>query len=148
MKKLILIPTLVLALFIAGCSNADPSTSSEVTEVVQDDDHHGEIGEVELDNGEKWKANLETNEGVKKMLALVNEEKSKESPDYLTLKENLDKEFMTVLEKCTMTGESHDQLHNYLLPLKARVDQLQSNSERHEIEDLDDYLLTYQNYFE
>lgn len=147
MKKTLIIPVIALALFIGGCSSNNTKTAETTTEVVEEEHHHGEAKEVELDNGEKWEANAETTEGINKMLALVNDAKVNDNPDYTGLKANLDAEFMTVLEKCTMTGESHDQLHNYLLPLKAKFETLQATSDKHIIEDLDTYLLTYQNYF-
>lgn len=103
--------------------------------------------QVKLDNGEKWIANIETNEGIDNMLAMVKKEKSKETPDYVMLKERLDKEFNVLLEKCTMTGESHDQLHNYLLPLKAKIDKLDPNSSKEAIKEIENYLLTYYGYF-
>lgn len=150
MKQLFLIHTIAFLLFLTGCAGntTQTETSTIETDVIHEESHHdAATKEVELDNGEKWQANLETNEGIDKMLTLVNEEKSKNSPDYEGLKGSLDTEFMIVLDKCTMTGESHDQLHNYLLPLKARIDKLQASSNEHSIEDINSYLLTYQNYF-
>ncbi|HUH19400.1 hypothetical protein [Albibacterium sp.] len=125
-------------------------TESDVPHLVTEDHKAGLIpleDQVKLDNGEKWIANIETNEGIDNMLAMVKKEKSKETPDYVMLKERLDKEFNVLLEKCTMTGESHDQLHNYLLPLKAKIDKLDPNSSKEAIEEIENYLLTYYDYF-
>ena len=102
---------------------------------------------VNRDNGERWVATPETTAGIHYMLDLVKKGESENSIDYKALKENLDKEFNTILEKCTMTGESHDQLHVYLLPLKAKFDKLNSNSNKEEVEDIKNYLLTYHDYF-
>lgn len=149
MKKVFLIPVLAFILFVVGCAGNSAQTEATMTEpaIVEEEHHHGEAAEVRLDNGEKWKANAETTEGIDNMLLAVNNTADSEAPDYLALKDNLEKEFMVILEKCTMTGESHDQLHNYLLPLKAKYDQLEASSTKHDIEELSDYLNSYRNYF-
>lgn len=151
MKKVFLISALGFALFAVGCAGSSSQTEVDAVETetaqVEEEHHHGGATEVQLDNGEKWQANAETTEGVNKMLAFVNDAAKSEAPDYLALKGNLEKEFMVVLEKCTMTGESHDQLHNYLLPLKAKFDQLGEGSTQHNVEELDHYLVSYSNFF-
>lgn len=158
MKRLFLIPTMVFALFMVGCSGNGSRVDGEKhqpegSEVphLESEGHKARLiplaNEVKLNNGEKWDANIETNEGIDNMLALVRKEESKETPDYVALKGDLDKEFNVVLEKCTMTGESHDQLHNYLLPLKAKFENLDANSNKETIQDIKNYLLSYHNYF-
>lgn len=157
MKRIFLIPTMVFGLFMMGCTGNQSKVDTEHKQTEADVPHLETEGhkaglipledQVKLDNGEKWIANIETNEGIDNMLAMVKTEESKEAPDYITLKGSLDKEFNVVLEKCTMTGESHDQLHNYLLPLKAKIDKLDANSSKDAIEDIKNYLLTYHDYF-
>lgn len=157
MKRIFLIPTMVVGLFMMGCTGnqSNVHTEHEHTEStvphLETEDHKAGLihleEKVKLDKGEKWIANIETNEGIDNMLAMVKKEESKEAPDYVMLKGSLDKEFNVVLEKCTMTGESHDQLHNYLLPLKAKIDKLDPNSSKEAIEDIKNYLLTYYDYF-
>lgn len=152
MKRMFLISTMVFGLFMMGCTGnqSKVDTESDVPHLETEGHKAGLIplgDQVKLDNGEKWIANIETNEGIENMLARVKKEESKETPDYVMLKESIDKEFNVVLEKCTMTGESHDQLHNYLLPLKAKIDKLDPNSSKEAIEEIENYLLTYYDYF-
>ena len=147
MKKVFLIPALAFALFAVSCAGNSTENEGETVVVVEAEDHHGEPSEVKLNDGAKWEANAETTEGVNKMLALVADVEKSESPDYLALKDSLQNEFNVVLEKCTMKGESHDQLHNYLLPLKAKFDQLDENSTKHDAEELNHYLASYSNFF-
>src|SRR5690606_14851113 len=128
MKRIFLIPTMVFGLFMMGCTDNQSKVDADHKHTVADVPHLETEGhkaglipltdEVKLDNGEKWIANVETTEGIDNMLSIIEKEESKETSDYVALKGSLDKEFNVVLEKCTMTGESHDQLHNYLLPLK------------------------------
>lgn len=157
MKRIFLIPTMVFGLFMIGCTGNQSKvhTEHEHTEAdvphLETESHKAGLipleNQVKLDNGEKWIANIETNEGIGNMLAMVKKEESNDTADYEMLKGSLDKEFNVVLEKCTMTGESHDQLHNYLLPLKAKIDKLDPNSTKEAIEGIKNYLLTYHDYF-
>ena len=48
-----------------------------------------------------------------------------------------------------MTGESHNQLHNFLLPLKGQLDKLKTaGSEMETLEEMLEHLSTFKNYFE
>lgn len=46
---------------------------------------------------------------------------------YKPLTNSLNSQFQTILQKCTMRGESHNQLHHYLLPMKAQFEILSSD---------------------
>ena len=61
----------------------------------------------------------------------------------------LQAEFKTIFEKCTMKGQAHDQLHNYLVPVKDHLDKIRERNEAEEnFKELVAYLGTYENYFE
>lgn len=132
MNHLFFSALLILALS-AGCrnksaqeNNADTGKNNHAHN--HEKHHHGEeAGEtpVSLNNGEKWQANPETTEGIKKMTGLVKEFPAQPAlEDYHALKGKLETEFDQVIKQCTMTGEAHEQLHNYLLPLKKHIDKL------------------------
>ena len=97
-------------------------------------------GKLVLNNSNKWQANTESTEGIQKMLTLSNEYLSKENSDSKALSGNLEKEFTTIIQKCSMTGEAHTQLHNYLLPLKNRIDKLRDNPDVKSVQDIQSYL--------
>lgn len=154
MKRIFLIPTMVFGLFITGCAGGGLKGSTQQGAEVSHADMEGHDLEIHLedelilDNGKKWTANLETNEGIDQMLAIIKKEESKEPPAYMELKESLDQEFNIILEKCTMTGDSHDQLHHYLIPLKAKFEKLDAGSNKETIEEIKNHLLVYYDYFE
>lgn len=103
---------------------------------------------VQLNNGEKWKANMETVTGINNMTTLV-EKGIAGNWDAIRLYELLQTEYKTIFDKCTMTGESHNQLHNFLIPIKGNLDKLKAGNPQPEIRvDLHAYLLTFKNYFE
>ena len=149
MKSALLIPTLAFAFLAVSCAGNSTEAEGDALVLVEreNDNFHAEFSEVQLNNGKKWDANAETTQGVNKMLLMVKDEVIKDNPDYIALKDGLNNEFNVVLDKCTMKGESHDQLHNYLLPLKAKIDKLESTSNLEQIGDIDNYLLSYSNYF-
>ncbi len=76
-----------------------------------------------------WPANPETTQGIKKMRNLLTSFSDKEnSRAYKRLKGKLELEFMTILTSCTMQGEAHNQLHDYLIPIKDSFKGLASDN--------------------
>ncbi|PHS51896.1 MAG: hypothetical protein COB01_08830 [Lutibacter sp.] len=90
----------------------------------QTDEHAGDEV-LQLNNGNLWEANLETTEGINNMKLLIKSFSERDNMvAYATVKQNLEKEFGTIIAKCTMTGEAHNQLHKYLVPMKDLFDGL------------------------
>jgi hypothetical protein len=150
-----------LALFTLGCNSNGPDTAvvheQRIDPQEQDDhdrsnDDHGhtdakkETPEVVLDHGKRWIANKETTEGIANMSALI-AEYDDSNGDPKALKARVEEEFALIFERCTMTGESHDQLHNYLMPIHQEMNEIDF-SEAAERDALIAYLATYSNYFE
>lgn len=158
MKYLIkVISIIAILVFTASCKDkAEKKDVSpkieESTETQKSEEHHHETGIVQLNDGKKWKANLETTEGIKKMQQLIGDFSDKESTlGYASLKENLETEFTTIFEKCTMEGESHNQLHNYLKPMLGLFDGLESSNLdtcKKSYDTMNKHLSHYENYFE
>lgn len=95
--------------------------------------------------GAKWPADASTNGGIEKMQAMV--KAFDPGAGVEALKEPLGKEFDLILERCTMQGEAHNQLHHYLVPLKARIDGLENGNGTGTLSDLSAYLSTYWDHF-
>lgn len=69
--------------------------------------------------------------------------------DAVKLYDSLQAEFKTIFDKCTMTGESHNQLHNFLIPVKGQLVKLKvGNTDGDTLKEMQEYLLTFKNYFE
>lgn len=137
MKPVITFLITSLVLVSLGCKEKTTETHS----------HEGQTV-VELDGNKKWLANAETTQGIQSMIVLTDAYLANLSPDLNPLKENLMSELTGIFEKCTMKGESHDQLHNYLLPLKKKLEALNSSDDVQTVEDIKIYLETYKDYFE
>lgn len=142
MKKRISLAGFVL-LSLTACLKEKKTIEKEegtTTEVV------AETSKVTLDNGKLWVANPETTEGIKNMQKIIAERKQEATG--AVLKEALENEFQMIFEKCTMTGEAHNQLHNYLVPLKMKLNQLDGTNDEQVISEIDAYLKEYSNYFQ
>ncbi|MGO2359090.1 hypothetical protein [Mesonia sp.] len=133
MKKTILTTAIISALLIS-CNDTknESNKTEEVTEVIKKDDtkematkshsmNNAWVEEIKLDEGSKWEANLETTEGVDKMLNLVKSSKTESVKDYHSLASDLNETKNFVVKKCTMEGPSHDNLHIFLHPLIEKI---------------------------
>ncbi len=123
-------------------NEADKTEVENVEQIIKatKDHHHEEVSDVyanswrsemKFNNGKKWEANAETNEGVVKMQNNVKSQ-SNTLEDYHKLAEQLNKDKNYVVKNCTMKGASHDNLHVWLLPLMAKIEAL---SETKTVED-------------
>jgi hypothetical protein len=145
MKTIITTIISISLLLTYGCSTEKHNDEQSQSEVAHATDADA-APSVQLDNGNKWIANMETTQGIETMIRVVEEESTDQNVE--PLKEKLLLEFTNILTKCTMKGESHEQLHNYLLPLKADIEKLSEAPSKEELEAIKAYLLTYNNYFE
>lgn len=169
MKKTLL-SIAMMAFIFTGCNDnkkaaqaVDHDSHHEVENVSHDDhddDHHlsddglgnNWTSEIETNDGAKWEANPETNEGVQKMQSLLKTQPTKTLEDYYTLAEQLNSDKNYVVKNCTMKGASHDNLHVWLLPLIAKIEAL---SETQSLEDaskikhnIEENVNKYADYFE
>lgn len=88
------------------------------------------IDGLELNDGEKWKANAETTSGINQMIEVCKE--FTENPtieDYQDLSQNLGEIKSEILNQCTMKGPAHDNLHSFLMPLIGQIKSLKSESD-------------------
>ncbi len=155
-KKLFYLLPVALVLLLACNSSTDNETNrkaheaNEMNKEATGSNHQHVEGQntVELDSGKKWKANPETITGINNMLALVQDGIAGKAA-LSTLYKPLELEFKTIFYKCTMTGQSHNQLHNYLLSLKEHLEKFkEGNVSTQSLKEMQQYLLTFKNYFE
>lgn len=80
-----------------------------------------------LDGSQKWQANIETTNGIEKMLSIVSEEvEAGRVSHYAAMGERLNIELKTIFSSCTMKGEAHEQLHVFIMPLVDLCEKLES----------------------
>ncbi|HMN06069.1 MAG TPA: hypothetical protein PKD45_10100 [Flavobacteriales bacterium] len=149
MKKKLFPTMALLALLGTACSPVEaPHDDHAHDPAVESHEQHGdETGHaVQLDNGKTWEANAETTQGIEAMASIAAGYDAA-TGDGVVLKEELMAEFQEIFAKCTMTGEAHEQLHNYLLPLKGMLDGLGDEPTAEQLAALRDYLGSYGNFF-
>lgn len=106
---------------------------------------HDALPPVTLDNGQRWKANPETTTGIANMVDILGAY-DPASGDPGALKAAMEEEFGLIFERCTMEGEAHNQLHNYLLPIHHQLRDFAATEEQRTA--LGEHLAAYGNYFE
>jgi len=155
MKKLVikaLIVSAVVLLYSCGNQAKESHGHSKTEEVKKSEKNNHTENRLSLDNGKLWTANPETTTGVNNMIELVNSFSDKDNVNsYHNLTKNLKLEFSMIFQKCTMTGEAHNQLHNFLVPIKTLFDGLSSsdlNTCKESYGTLKKHLAEYSNYFE
>jgi len=116
-------------------------------------DHHGKAESVQLDSGKRWVANPETTSGIADMQAILvkYEGQTTDVASRKAMRVELETAFQGIFKQCTMKGPAHDQLHNYLLPMKALFEKIESdnNSEAEAaISQLKQHLANYQTFFQ
>lgn len=147
MKTTSIIALLIATLLITACGTSDATPEGHAPGAAEmGNEHKGNTGAVQLDNGKPWAANTETTHGINSMLALL-ESYDPANGDGAALKKELMAEFNEIFAKCTMTGKAHEQLHNYLAPVHGMLDKLSPEPTTAEVSQLRDYLGTYGKYF-
>jgi len=140
---------LTLLMSSIACENAKNQDSTTKTEPEAVENHTK--NELSLNDGKPWLANQETTEGINNMIQFMDSFSEKDSVEaYNTLADSLESEFTMIFKKCTMKGESHNQLHNYLLPMKAEFKKLSSTNlseSKSAFANLNKHLTVYKEYF-
>lgn len=150
MKKtsLLIAITVTTLIFISCKENKKQQT---IEPVQTEEETHESEGVLVLNNGNLWMANAETTEGIQNMSQLVTNFTNTENMEaFPELKSKLEAEFGAIISKCTMTGEAHNQLHNYLLPMKPLFKDLASENlatRKFGLEKLTKHLSEYSAYF-
>lgn len=105
------------ALLLGGCSDPlpdrDPSTDPHAASQAPEGLPADQAG---LPDGPPWEVNAATREGVQAMRRLV-EGYPANALRNGALKDSLETQLTLIFERCTMQGEAHERLHDFLLPL-------------------------------
>lgn len=132
MKNSITLIILISALFIS-CKNSEKQEdiipSKEVLQEQTDLLSTQWMNDIQLNNGSKWEANIETTEGVEKMQELLKTQSTTSIDDYHQLANQLNEVKNKVVKECTMKGASHDNLHIWLYPLIEKVSALSKTND-------------------
>lgn len=153
-KQIQIILILLMVTFMTACqqeaSKEHGHTHNKDTKKTEGHEHHKKTV-VSLNDGKRWKANPETTDGINNMAKVLTAFGKDKSSNYKNLQADLEKELGMIFQKCTMKGEAHNQLHNYLLPMKKLFPSLTSESpvaQKETFDKLSKHLGEYPKYFE
>lgn len=142
MKKATLLGLGLVVVFLWSCGSATNSTAdnSAATPIENDDhaDHHyNESSEpLKLNDGDRWVVNEEMKPYVKQGADLVDQFLAQsDQGDYQSLATDLREQNQLLIQNCTMTGVSHDELHKWLHPHMALVEELAGSESETEARD-------------
>ncbi|HRN78953.1 MAG TPA: hypothetical protein PKY29_03770 [Ferruginibacter sp.] len=153
--KRISILLMLTPFFIASCQPQEKTAVNNDTHETHAHEHPTPTPEVvqafpvvQLNNGQKWKANVETTEGIKKMVGIIkNGMDSKSTPQAMSTP--LNEAFQEIIKQCTMEGEAHNQLHHFLKPVQEHLKTFSSSDASIDsVAALVNHLATYHQYFE
>lgn len=150
--KIFILSVLLISFF--SCQHKEDShsqhahtNSTHKSESHNESEQHGLV----LNGQEKWLANAETTAGIKKMVHRIEAFTATEDISvYHTLQKELQKDFSFIIQKCTMDGAAHDNLHTFLMPLQSAFKQLKSpkiESCKKAITQIEAQLKLYNQYF-
>lgn len=145
----------ILGLFtFISCSSPSAEAPEEKMEN-ETSQYINEEGVVQTNDGAKWTANKETNDGIQKMkgqiYAFNDLGLGVDSLNYNDLSRGLHNTLKGIFEQCNMTGPAHDELHDYLLPLLGNIRKLgnvSGNEAQALLDEIENHLNTYEQYFE
>ena len=132
--------SIVLLLLISSC--AESYNEVQEKELIEYD-----APTVELNQGVQWQANAATVEGISKLKILA-ENFDTESDSFEELQSQMRNEFSLIFKNCTMKGEAHEQLHNYLLPLMDMFGDLTTSNKDAALKAIKKHLDKFDGYFE
>ncbi|HKK39870.1 MAG TPA: hypothetical protein VJ949_10665 [Cryomorphaceae bacterium] len=141
MKKILFISVALFAIISCSETSTEAKKEAEPTRVEKI-----ALPMVQLNDGERWEANAATIEGIENLTEMVMTFDAAEG-DYDILQSKLREEFGLIFKNCTMKGEAHEQLHNYLLPLMELFGKLTLEDREDALAKIKEHLARFDTYF-
>jgi hypothetical protein len=120
--KLILSMAVGFTLFACDANPTENKTLviEEETFIAEDNHLHEEEEAILLDDGKKWAVVPDMLGFIRTMetgVEAVGKKESAVTADYQALAVLIDENIRALTSNCTMTGQAHDELHKWLVPL-------------------------------
>jgi len=124
-------------LILSSCA----SEESEKVKSIYDD------VEISLNDGAKWKVSPEMKPYMLKGFKLMHEFEKSKDKDYIQLAASLDGLKNKFVSSCNMKGDSHEQLHAWLMPYIGLIDDLKEATKQEDQEHIFQQLLSSEEAF-
>jgi hypothetical protein len=149
-QKFAFIVVVMIGVFLLGCDHASHTSSH--------DEHKSHLNADQsplvLNNGKRWETDAPTRAGMRDLKAKVvafNAKEQAQLNDIKTLAGEIEGDVNTILQKCTMTGAGHVELHKFIAIALKDVEALRSSDledARAALKQLEDDILLFDRYFE
>lgn len=138
---------LLIGFFNAGCQGemkeqSESETAAENTETI---DNNAPQRLPQINDGPEMPHCAAAMRGIESMLALV--DKARKNPEATGLKELLEMEYESILQRCPDSNPAYQALHAYLPALKELIDEMSDPAAAASLEALESYLLQYYELF-
>lgn len=159
MKKLTLgLATGLMMLGMQSCQKTAEShpESTTNTAISMHEDEAKETSdsedEITLNKGEKWAVNAEMKPYIEKSEKSLQDFIASKSNDYKALAATLAQNNSDLVKSCTMTGQSHEELHKWLHPHIELITELKEATDKHgaaeRVTELQESFKIYHQYFQ
>lgn len=148
MKTLKIIASILLiSSFLMSCGNTSKNKPATDAESLAEQSET-----ISLNEGEKWMVNDEMKPFIQAAKSALVQHLQSDNTDHRELAAQLKGENSRLIKSCTMQGESHDELHKWLLPHIELIDALSKATSTEEADDiiasLQSSFSTYNQYFQ
>lgn len=112
---------------VLGSCNSSPESQTRLQEPlpIEAGAHDVAGAAIELNNGHRWIVNDEMKPFVSKGEELVSAYLQSGQTDYQQLARQIREQNSLLIKSCTMDGKSHEELHKWLHPHLAMVEELE-----------------------
>lgn len=149
-KATTLILISVVSFSMSSCSNVETDNNvheSHSSSPANSDSSKG----LHLDKGEKWQVPNDMMSIVKIQQQMVIDYQAEGDTTFLKLGNGLDSLCTSLIQSCTMTGEAHNVLHEWLIPYWTTIDSVNASGNSQEaakfIDQLADHFNVFDTYF-
>lgn len=146
-----------ISLMLLSCNEQNQNHKHDKAEATTVEKQHQETSQesLELNNGQKWKADSSTNKNVMILLTVIDKFTSgadKSLPAYGIVAAELQGGLDRMISECRMKGPDHDALHKWLEPLMGEVATLKQSATESDaavqLKRIDTQVRLYAQYFE
>jgi hypothetical protein len=144
----------ILAFSMLACNDNPAGHLPEGSKSSQHD-HEEASGVIELNNGARWKSDVNTNKNISAFQTILHDFKLIPVPrvkDCTDTGKRLQKQMDILIGECRMKGPDHEALHKWLTPLIADISSLvkatDASEGAHMVEAIERHVKSYPNYFE
>ncbi len=113
MKKIVQLKLVLLIVLAVGFGNSCHEENHHHADH-QAHESSEKLSDLSLNNGVKWKTDSHTKLMMKSIHEILNQDIRLESAEYRILGEKVSEKIDKLISGCTMTGDSHAQLHVFL----------------------------------